>query len=195
MNNYLEKLEYHKILNKLSNYAITYLGKEQCLNLTPSNNKEEVDHLLKETEEAVNLLFKSSTPPISEIADNTINLKTTESYRTLSIKSILELTQILTISKNLKNYFYKDYIDINVFSNLNKIFSKLYSNDSIIKHVSKSIINENSLDDNASKELSHIRRNQRHIEQEIKSKLNTIIHSSTYSKYIQENVVTIRNVR
>ena len=42
MNNYLEKLEYNKILNKLSNYAITYLGKEQALNLTPSNKKEEV---------------------------------------------------------------------------------------------------------------------------------------------------------
>ena len=28
MNNYLEKLEYNKILEKLSNYAITYLGKK-----------------------------------------------------------------------------------------------------------------------------------------------------------------------
>lgn len=195
MNNYLEKLEYNKILNKLSNYAITYLGKEQALNLTPSNKKEEVENLLKETEQAVNLLFRSSTPPISEIANNTINLKTIESYRTLSIKSILELTQILIISKNLKKYFYKDYIDINDFSNLDIIFSELYSNDSIIEQVSKSIIDENTIDDNASKELSHIRRKQRHIEQEIKSKLNTIIHSSRYSKYIQENVVTIRNDR
>jgi len=195
MNNYLEKLEYHKILEKLSNYAITYLGKELCLNLTPSNNKEEVENYLKETEQAVNLLFRCSTPPISEIANNTINLKTIESYRTLSIKSILELTQILTISKDLKKYFYTDFINTEDFSNLDNIFSQLYSNDSIIEKVSNSIIDENTIDDNASKELSSIRRKQRNLEQDIKSKLNTILHSSTYSKYMQENVVTIRNDR
>ena len=86
MNNYLEKLEYNKILEKLSSYAITYLGKNLCLNLFPSNNKEEVKNMLKETEEAVNLLYRCNTPPISEIADNTINIKTVESYGTLSIK-------------------------------------------------------------------------------------------------------------
>ena len=75
MNNYLEKLEYNKILERLSNYAITYLGKQQCLNLFPSNNKEKVKDLLNETEEAVNLIFRSTTPPIHEIADNTINIK------------------------------------------------------------------------------------------------------------------------
>ena len=42
MYNYLEKIEYPKILNILSNYAITYLGKEKCINLKPSNNKEAV---------------------------------------------------------------------------------------------------------------------------------------------------------
>ena len=42
MNNYLEKLEYNKILEKLSNYAITYLGKNTSLALFPSNNKNQV---------------------------------------------------------------------------------------------------------------------------------------------------------
>ncbi len=195
MNNYLEKLEYNKILNKLSNYAITYLGKELCLNLTPCDNKEQVEDLLKETEQAVNILFRCSTPPISEIADNTINLKAIESYRTLSIKSILELTQILIISKDLKKFFYTDYIDINEFSNLDSIFSQLYSNDSIIDKISNSIIDENNIDDNASKDLLRIRRKQKSMEQDIKSKLNSLIHSSTYSKYMQETVVTIRNNR
>ena len=74
--NCLEKLEYNKILEKLSAYAITYLGKNLCISLLPSNNKEEVKNMLKETEEAVNLLYRCNTPPISEIADNTINIKT-----------------------------------------------------------------------------------------------------------------------
>ena len=95
----------------------------------------------------------------------------------------------------MKKFFYTDYIDINEFSNLDSIFSQLYSNDSIIDKISNSIIDENTIDDNASKELSNIRRKQRNIEQDIKSKLNTYLHSSSYSKYVQENVVTIRNNR
>lgn len=195
MNNYLEKLEYNKILEKLSTYAITYLGKNLSLNLSPSNNKEKVQNMLKETEEAVNLLYRCNTPPISEIADNTINIKTIESYGTLSIKSILELANILSISESLKKYFYADYIDTNEFLCLENIFSELYSNTSITEKISNCIIDENTIDDRASKELASIRKKQRNIEQDIKSKLNTFLHSSTYSKYIQENVVTIRNDR
>lgn len=195
MNNYLEKLEYYKILNELSKYAITYLGKKICLNLIPSNNKIEVQKILNETQEAVNILYRCNTPPLSEIADNTINIKTIESYGILSIKSILELANILTISEDLKKYFYTDYINTNEFPNLENIFSNLYSNTSITSEVSRCIIDESNIDDRASKELSSIRKKQRNIEQDIKSKLNTFLHSSTYSKYIQENVVTIRNDR
>lgn len=195
MNNYLEKLEYNKILEKLSTYAITYIGKEQCLKLFPSNIKKDVKNMLKETEEAVNLLYRCNTPPIYEIADNTINLKILESYGTLSIKSILELSNILTISEKLKKYFYVEHVKPDEFKTLNLLFSELYSNNSITEKISSSIIDENTIDDNASKELSTIRRKQRNIEQDIKSKLNTYLHSSSYSKYLQENVVTIRNNR
>ena len=71
----------------------------------------------------------------------------------------------------------------------------MYLNNSITEKILNSIIDENTIDDNASKELSNIRRKQRIIEQDIKSKLNTYLHSSSYSKYVQENVVTIRNNR
>lgn len=195
MNNNLEKLEYNKILEKLSSYAITYLGKDKCLSLLPSNNKKDVENMLKETTEAVNILYRSNTPPIFEIADNTINIKTIESNGTLSIKSILELNSILTISDKLKKYFYKDYIDYNEFEYLENIFSKLYSNASITQKITNSIIDENTIDDKASKELSSIRKKQKNIEQDIKSKLNNYLHSSSYSKYVQENVITMRNDR
>ena len=195
MNNYLEKLEYNKILNKLANYCITYLGKELCLSLLPSNNKEDVKYMLKETEEAVNILYRCNTPPISEISDNTTNIKIIESYGTLSAKSILELSNILNISNDLKKYFNVEYINSDEYACLKSIFSNLYVNTSITDKVAISIIDENTIDDRASKDLAIIRKKQRNLEQDIKSKLNNYLHSSAYSKYIQENVVTLRNDR
>ena len=195
MRNYLEKLEYPKILDILSKQALTYIGKEKCLTLKPSKDKNEVENMLKETEEALNILYRCNTPPISEIADNTKNIKTIESYGTLSIKSILELTNILKMSDELKKYFYNDFLESTEFTYLSDIFSKLYSNSSIIEKISYSIIDENTVDDRASKNLASIRKKQRNIEQDIKTKLNTFLHSPTYSKYIQENVITIRNDR
>ena len=195
MNNYLDKLEYPKILNILSQYAITYIGKEKCLNLIPLNNKDEVKQMLEETEETLNLLYRCNTPPLTEIADNTKNLKAIESKSSLSLKSILELTNILKISDDLKRYFNNDFLDNSDFLILKEFFSSLYSNSSIIERINKCIIDEETIDDRASKNLANIRKSQRNIDQDVKNKLNNFLHSSTYSKYIQENVITIRNGR
>lgn len=193
--NYLNKLEYFKILETLSIFATTYIGKNMCLNLLPSNQKDDVKNRLLETDEAVKVLYRSSTPPLSEIADNTINLKTLESFGTLSLKSLLDITDILKIADSLKKYFYTDYIVPEDFEILNSIFSLLYSNSSIIKKIDTCILDENTLNDNASSNLLSIRKKQKNLEQDIKSKLTNFLHSSSYSKYIQENVVTIRNDR
>lgn len=195
MNHYLEKLEYNKILNNLANYAITFLGKDLCFNLLPSNRQNEVEEMLEETEEGVNLMARCNTPPLTELSDNTANLKILESHSTLSAKSILDVTRVLQISNDLKNYFQVDYINQEEYSILQDTFSKLYTNNSIIEKVSSCIIDESTIDDKASKELYNIRKKQRNLEQDIKSKLNAYLHSSTYSKYIQDNIVTIRNDR
>ena len=44
---YKNKLEYSVILEQLSNYANTYLGKELCYNLEASSSKKEVLTLLR----------------------------------------------------------------------------------------------------------------------------------------------------
>ena len=46
---YLYKLEYNKILELLSNYSITYLGKELSLSLLPTFKHARVQKLLQET--------------------------------------------------------------------------------------------------------------------------------------------------
>ena len=191
---YLNKLEYNKILEKLSSYCHTYIGKDFASKLLPSNDKQEVELTLSETNEAVGLIERNGTPPISEIDNIGIYLKLLESSSSISAKALLSISNILEMAKELIEYF-SSFLDTEEFPFLNHYFAELYTNNTIIDKIKKSIIDENTIADNASNTLSTIRRRERRLEQDIKSKLNTMIHSSSYSKYIQENVVMIRNER
>ena len=195
-NIYLEKLEFNQITKILATFCITDLGKNLALELMPSNNIETVKQYLSETEEAVSLVYKAGIPPINIIAENySESIKILESYGTLSAKSLLNLANILKISENLKQYFNKEYISKDSLPILNTIFSALYSNPTICDTIFKSIIDENTISDDASKNLKSIRKKERILTDDIKNKLNNFIHSSKFSKYIQENVITIRNDR
>jgi len=47
--NYLEKLEFNKILFEVSNFCCTFIGKSIALSLLPSNEKSLVSSMLSET--------------------------------------------------------------------------------------------------------------------------------------------------
>lgn len=193
---YLDKLEYNKIIEKLSSYAHTYIGKSLCLELLPFTNKDKVQKALDETTEAVSLKYRKGTPPISYLDDISVWIKSLESNKSLSAKAILEIGLTLKMARELKEYFFSnDTLDIHSFKILNNYFYSLYTNENIEKQIFHDIIDEYTISDTASKKLYSIRKDERKAEQGIKDKLNSFIHSSTYSKYVQEAVVTIRNDR
>lgn len=47
--NFLEKLEFYKMIEMVSNFCVTNQGKELTSKLTPSNQITEVEQLLQET--------------------------------------------------------------------------------------------------------------------------------------------------
>lgn len=194
MQNYLNKLEYDKILTLLSSNSKTYLGKELCLDLKPSNSKDKVVTLLKETDEACTLLLRKGNLPISDFEDISLSVKNLESNISLSAKALLDIANVLRISRDLKEYFYKDEdFDLSNFSILDSYFSRLYSNKTIEDKIFTCIIDENTIADDASTVLANLRRNRRKLENQIKDTLNKIIHSNT--KAIMDPIVTIRNDR
>ena len=182
---YLEKLEFNKILTMLSNFCITEQGKKLALSLLPSNQKTEVKQLLQETNEAVNLSYRNGFACFYEIADIGIELKKLESNSPLSAKSLLALAHIFKLAQDLKDYFDKDFLDSAEYPILSRLFFDLYTNKSITDKILACIIDETTIDDKASKSLQSIRRQKRKLEQDIRAKLNDMIHSSSYSKYIQ----------
>jgi len=187
----IEKLEFNKILDILSSYCITYVGKDYSEKLLPMIQKNEIEKALKQTTEASILLYRKGSIPISEIANITSSLKKLNSNQFLNCKQLLDLTNILRISNNLKNYFFSSEIDMSEFTRLYDLFNNLYTNKSIEKSIFSSILDENTISDDASSSLKAVRRNIKSKEQEIKNKLNSYLHS----KYVQEPVITVRSGR
>ena len=187
----LEKLEFNKICNILKSYTITYIGMDLAENLKPLSTKKEIEKAQKQTTEASTLLYRKGSIPVSEIEDITPHIKKLNSNLFLSIKQLLDLKKILNISSKLKDYFSSTEIDMSEFINLEGLFSNLYINPSIEKELEKSILDENTLSDDASSELKNIRKSIRSKEQEIRNKLNSFLNS----KYIQEGIITMRNGR
>ena len=187
----LNKLEFNKICDTLKSYSITYIGKEYSENLKPYSTKAEIVKAQKQTTEASTLLYRKGSIPVGEIENITPHIKKLNSGLFLNIKQLLDLTKILKISSNLKDYFFSTEIDMSEFINLENLFNNLYINPSIEKTISQSIVDENTLSDDASKELNVIRKSIRSKEQEIRNKLNSFLHS----KYVQESVITVRSGR
>lgn len=187
----LEKLEFNQIRKILSDFALTYIGKNFANKLMPLKNKKDIIKQQSQTSEAVSLLYRLGNIPISPIENITIHLKHLDNSDSLNIKQLLDLANILKISQNLKSYLDTNVISLEDFPNLTNLFENLYANSGIVKSITSAILDENTIDDSASPELKNVRNNIRKKEQEIHSKLNSLLHS----KYIQEPIVTIRNGR
>ena len=186
---YLKKLEYNKILEILETFAKTYIGKEKCRSLIPSNN---VDYLLEQTNQAVNLIYRNGSLPLGNIPNINISIKNLESNFSLTPADLLEIASILKTSRELKEYLPFDSKNSDL---LLEYFNTLYVNKLVEKELFDKILDENTIADNASSKLNSIRKAQKNLGIEIKNKLNSIVHSTTYSKFLQDNIVTIKNER
>ena len=192
---YLDKLEYNQILKILASYCKTYIGKNLALNLMPYNNVNIVKKNLLETMQCDNLITRFGNLPICEFTNIDIYLKTLSSSGLLQTEALLALNKILVIAKDLKKYFSNEDLVEDDFNSLTDYFNCLYSNNSIIEKIEKTILDKDTIADNASTTLNSIRKNIRKLEQDIKDNLNSFIHSSKNSKYIQEPIITIRSGR
>ncbi len=192
----LNKLEYNQIIQIINKYCKTYLGKKLCNSLVPSFEFEYVKNLLEKVNQATSLLFQKGSLPLYEINELELTIKMIESKQVLTAKSLLDISLLLRMSSELHNYFYKDEnFDLSSFNLIEDYFSSLYLNSGIEKNITSKILDENTIADDASSKLNSLRKTRKNLEQEVKDKLNSYIHSSKYSKYIMEPIVTIRNNR
>ena len=193
---YLKTLEYDEIIKNLSNYCKTYIGKENANKLLPSFSKLEVLDLLELTNEATSLIYRKSNIPLSDLPNISLYIKSLESSSILTNKPLIDIAKFLKISREVKEYFFEgEDFDSSEYESLYSFFNNLYTNKSIEDKIFSIVLDENTIADNASQTLNSLRKLSKKLEQSIRDKLNSFIHSSTYSKYIMEPIITIRSDR
>ena len=176
---YLKTLEFDKIIEKLTTYCKTYIGKENVAKLLVTFNQLKVTSLLELTNEATSLIYRKGNVPLADLPNIEISIKNLESGATLSISALLNIARFLKISREVKEYFSSgDDIDLSSYQKLSDIFEAIYTNKSVEEKIYSVILDENTIADNASSKLSSIRRQAKKLEQEIREKLNSFIHSS-----------------
>ncbi|MBQ9280403.1 MAG: endonuclease MutS2 [Clostridia bacterium] len=189
----LKMLEFQKIIDRLTENAVTYLGKEKCEVLQPSSNMNEVSKWQKETAEASSLILKFGNPPISRISDYSVIAQKIRIGGVLSILELLNVANILKMMRELKGYF--EVGDTESYPIVGEYFEQLYSNLNVEKEIYRCMKSDEELDDRASTELYNIRRHIVDAESRIKDKLNDFIHGGNTAKFLQEQLITIRNDR
>lgn len=189
----LKVLEFDKIIKKLMSSCVSDLGKEIAESLKPQMDYLKVNAILNETSDGVSFVVRKGSPPMGGIHDIRNSLKRVEIGAVLNPGELLRVADTLRAARNLKNYA-NDNI-INEKNSVNGLISCLESNRRIEEKIETSIANEEELYDSASSTLSNIRRQIRDMQNSIKDRLNSIIKSSTYQKFMQEAIVTIRGDR
>lgn len=193
INKYCKNLELDKILNMLSEEATTYEAKEAAIHLSPSTDFEVVKMQLKQTEDAYLLETKYASPSFVKVKDAPAIVNRAKSGAKLSIYELLSVAKILTNFRNLKS-FYENYSN-EINTSVDNYFELIFPNKYLEDKINNSFKNEEEINDNASPQLSEIRRKIKSLSSNIRTRFEKILRDSAKNKYLQENIVTQRDGR
>ncbi|MBR3865051.1 MAG: endonuclease MutS2 [Clostridia bacterium] len=190
-NRVLSVLEYDKILNICSKFAVLGVSKEAILNLRPSYEIEEVNFLLKKTAEAHKLLYTYGASGIEFFDPITDELRRAEMSSTLSMAELLRVARLLRSSRIVYSSI-TTIIDEEITA-LRSIAESIYFDKYLEEEITEKILSEDKISDHASEKLYQIRRKIRRLNEQVKERLNFYVRSQ--SKYLQDSIVTIRGDR
>lgn len=189
----LKTLEYDKILILLQNECVLEKSKEKVLKLKPNTKKEEVQYMLDLLEQ-INFVKDEYLVSFMEYFDDpSLAIKKAEILNTLSIKELLVIARLLRSSRIAKTSI--ENIESSKIDLVREIVSQIQFDQRLEEDIFSSVKNDTELQDNASSALYAIRKKIRNTNLSIKQKLDSFTKDQDINKYLQENIVTMRNDR
>ena len=185
----LKILEYEKIINMLVDMASSEPAKRLCNKLQPSTDISEIKKNQAYTTAAVDRIRLKGNLALSEVKDISDSLKRLEIGSSLSQPELMKVLSILNAASKAITYgLHSEEDDYDV---LEEYFRSLDDIKDLKKELSRCIISEEIMADNASPELSHIRSKIKQINSKMHTELNNILNA--HREYLMDAVITQRD--
>ena len=190
----LKILEFAKITEQLQQMAITTPAKMAAKSLAPSNDFAQVERALKQTLAGADILRVKGQLPLTDFADVEPSIKRLRIKANLNAKELGNILLVLALANEINEFFSdvdEEKLDLTA---IDSILMQLDVPQSLFKQLNRSLDFDGEVLDTASSELSHLRREIKNNDAEIKEKMDSYTKGNS-SKYLSEQIVTIRDER
>ena len=191
-NRHWRALELDKVLAMLAEETSCEDAYAQALALQPAQDLLEVKLALQQTDDAYRLIGGFGTPSFGKIKNMTNALRRAEAGGVLSMLELLRIGETLRVQRSLVEW--RKHCE-GVETSIDWRFEALSPNKYLEDKIAMSILSEEEMADTASPELASIRRKIQNASMRVKEQLDKLIRSSTYQKYLQDPIVTLRDGR
>ena len=188
----LKTLEFYKIIDQLTSYASTPLGKDMCRSLVPMDDLMAIRKAQKETSDALTRILQKGSVSFSGVKDIRDSLLRLQVGASLGIVELLNISSLLNAAARAKSYGGRD-IPEDEQDSLDPRFSQIDPLVSLNREIQRCILSEEEIADDASPALRSIRRAIRTASDKIHTQLSSIVNSSR--TLLQDAVITMRNGR
>ena len=188
----LRVLEFHKIRAQLSQFCVSDMGAALCDSLQPVNRIDDVKRMQQETREAHDVLTYLGGTPMIAFSDVHAQLHLAEIGSTLSPRALMDICASLRAARACRDALVNGKEGTPMIT---ANASRLSTFRNVEQAISDAIISEDEIADRASSELFSIRRKMRACNERVRERLNSMIHSQTYAKYLQDPIITMRGDR
>ncbi len=190
----LRTLELPAVLEMLARHAVSAAAKERCLKTLPSTEKDVVERWLNETDSARERLGLFGSPSFSGVKDVSESLYRADHGGCLNTRELLDIAGVLSASRRVAAYD-DEQRQKGDTDHISRLFSALHPNKYLEEKIRSAILDEETIADSASAELTDIRRKLRQAASKGRQILQRIISSPSYAKVLQEALITQRDGR
>ena len=188
----IRTLELPRVLELLSEQAVSAEARQRALRLRPETEVEEVLRLLDQTDAARKLIGLRGRPSCSGVKPVAEALDRADRGGALNTRELLTIADLLTAARRAKEYFNDEAAEKTAIDHL---FLSLHGNRFLEEKIKRAIPDEDTIADAASTELADIRRHMRAAQAKSRQILQKIISSPSYGKILQETIITQRDGR
>ena len=189
----LTKLEYNKIIELLTDQASSPAGKQKCKTLVPMFDLHELNLAQEQTAAAFTRIVKKGRLSFSGCYPIEDSLMRLEVGAALTCGELLKISKLLQVTNRAKSYGRHDTVD-ELEDCLDAFFNQLEPLTSLTNEISRCIIDEDEIADDASSTLKNIRRNIMATNDKVHSTLTSLVNGSLKS-YLQDALITMRGDR